>query len=225
VIQLAGLILAVGSAFAVGLLIAPRSTAELRATVDALGPASPLLFVGLATLLACALFPYPVLAAASGLLFGTGWGAVLATVAGTTGAVAAFQIARVWGAAPVEQLAGPRARRMLQSVERRGFAAVLYARILPGMPRGMVSYGAGITAIGLYPYAAATAIATAPRAFAYAALADSFAVNRPDSPEAVVAIVMLIALGLVGLLLLLLGRARPDHRDDRSGQSGYRSGH
>src|SRR5918999_3037193 len=110
VIQLAGLALAVGSTFAVGLLIGPRSTDDLRATVDALGPASPLLFVGLATLLACALFPYPVLAAASGLLFGTGWGTVLATVAGTTGAVAAFGIARAWGAASVDQLAGARAR-------------------------------------------------------------------------------------------------------------------
>jgi uncharacterized membrane protein YdjX (TVP38/TMEM64 family) len=225
VIQLAGLILAVGSAFAVGLLIAPRSTAELRATLDGLGAASPLLYVVLATLLACALFPYPVLAAASGLLFGAGWGAVLATVAGTTGAVAAFQIARAWGAAPVDDLAGPRARRLLEAVERRGFAAVLYARILPGVPRGIVSYGAGLTAIGLYPYAAATAIGTAPRAFAYAALADAFAVNRPDSPEAVVAIALLIALGLIGLLPLLRRGARPDDRDKRRRQARDRSGH
>lgn len=224
-IQLAGLALAVGAAFAVGLLIGPRSTDDLRASVDALGPASPLLFVGLATLLACALFPYPVLAAASGLLFGTGWGTVLATVAGTTGAVAAFEIGRAWGAAPVDQLAGPRARRLLQGVERRGFAAVLYARILPGMPRGMVSYAAGVTAIGLYPYAAATAIGTAPRAFAYAALADAFAVNRPDSPKALVAIVVLVAMGFVGLLLLVRGRSRSDDHGKRHGQTGRRTRH
>jgi hypothetical protein len=102
---------------------------------------------------------------------------------------------------------------------------VLYARILPGMPRGMVSYAAGVTAIGLYPYVAATAIGTAPRAFAYAALADAFAVNRPDSPEALVAIGLLIAMGLLGLLLLVRGRARPDDHDKRSCQARRRPGH
>src|SRR5918999_1564145 len=182
VIQLAGLALAVGSTFALGFLIGPRSTDDLRATVDALGPASPLLFVGLATLLACALFPTPC-----------------------------WRPRADCCSAPAGEPSSRPSRERREPSRRSGSRE-------PGAPPRLTSWP------GLAP-AGATAIGTAPRAFAYAALADAFAVNRPDSPEALVAIGLLIAMGLLGLLLVFRGRARPDDRDKRRGQTGRGPGH
>lgn len=211
-IRLIGLAAAVGAAFGVGLLVAPHSTAELRQSADELGAASPIVFIALTTLLTCALFPYPVIAGASGLLFGTAGGTIVAIVTGLTGAVAAFAIARVWGAAPIAELASDRVRRIFDALGRRAFVAILFLRIVPGVPRDLVNYGAGVTPVGLYPFAAATLLGTAPRAYAYAALGSSFAVGRPDSPQAVTAVALLVALAVVGGLLLVRVRARFDDR-------------
>ncbi len=210
--RLLGLVTAVAAAFAVSVVLVPRSSEELRAWVADLGAAGPLGFVVVGTVLTCALFPYPILAASSGLLFGTTWGTAVSIAAGTSGAVVAFLIARRWGAAPVARLAGARLRRLLAGVERRGFVAVLYLRIVPGVPRDVANYAVGLTSVGLRPYAAATVIGIAPRAFAYTALGGAFAVGRLDSPEAVIAVVLLVALAVLGVLLLVWERRRArDH--------------
>ena len=49
-------------------------------------------------------------------------------------------------------------------------------------------------------FAAATALGTAPRAFAYTALGGSLGDLR--SPEAVIAVAVLVGMGTLGLLLL-----------------------
>jgi len=208
--RLLGLVTAVGAAFTVSVFFVPRSAHELRAWVAELGVAGPLVFVAVVTVLTCALFPYPVLAATSGLLFGTAGGTAVSIVAGTAGAVVAFLIARAWGAGPVDRLAGARLRRLLTRVGRRGFVAVLYLRIVPGVPRDVANYAVGLTPVGLGAYAAATVIGIAPRAFAYTALGSSFAVGRLDSPEAVVAVVLLVALAVLGVVLLVWERRRSD---------------
>ena len=85
-------------------------------------------------------------------------------------------------------------------VARRGFLAVLYARILPGVPYNLVNYGAGLTDIRLRVFAGATALGAAPRAFAYTALGGSL--DDLGSPEAVAAIVVLVVMGVGGLVAL-----------------------
>ena len=61
---------------------------------------------------------------------------------------------------------------------------MLYARIAPGMPYTLVNYAAGLTRDpARASFAAATALGTAPRAFAYTALGGSLGNLR--SPEAV----------------------------------------
>lgn len=124
--------------------------------------------VAVGAVLTCALFPY-LLAAAGGLVYGTVVGGIVSIAAGTTGAIAAFLIARRRGRGPVGDLAGERVRRVLDTVARRGFVAVPYARIAPGVPRGVANYAFGLTPVALAPYTAATALGTAPCAFAYVA--------------------------------------------------------
>jgi uncharacterized membrane protein YdjX (TVP38/TMEM64 family) len=201
--RLGALVLAVAAAFAAVALLAPHSAEELRPVITGLGPLAPLAFVLVATALTCALFPYPVIAAASGLLFGTTLGTVVSIAGGAAGAVAAFLLARAGGARPVAALAGPRLRRLLARVGRHGFLAVLYLRIVPGVPRDLANYAVGLTPVGLGAYTAATVLGLGPRAFAYTALGSSFSLGRRTSPEAIAATVILVAIGLLGLVLVL----------------------
>ena len=176
------------------------SAQRVRDWVDGFGVAAPLVFIVVSASLTCALFPGPILAGASGLLFGTALGFPVSLTAATLGASCAFLISRRVGFAAVEQLAGPRIRRIRDWIGRRGFVAVLYARIVPGMPYSLVNYAAGLTPLRLPVFAGATALGAAPRAFAYTALGGSF--GNWDSPETIVAAVVLAAMALLGLVLL-----------------------
>ena len=176
------------------------SADRVRDWVDGAGAAAPLVFIVASAGLICALFPSPVLAGASGLLFGTALGFPITLTAATLGASCAFLISRRVGFGPVEELAGPRVRRIRDWIGRRGFVAVLYARIVPGMPFTLVNYAAGLTPLRLSVFAGATALGAAPRAFAYTALGGSF--GNWDSPETIAAAAVLAVMAVVGLLLL-----------------------
>jgi uncharacterized membrane protein YdjX (TVP38/TMEM64 family) len=151
--------------------------------------------------LTVACFPGPLLAAASGLLFGTALGTPTAIAAATLGACAAFTISRRVGATAVDELSGRRVTRLQEWIVARGFVAVLYARILPGVPYTLVNYAAGLTRVSLAAFAAGTAIGCAPRAFAYVALGGSL--DDLGSPEAIVAVALLVGMALLGLALVL----------------------
>jgi uncharacterized membrane protein YdjX (TVP38/TMEM64 family) len=196
--------------FLVVLLLVARSPREVRDTVDAAGAIAPLAFVAVGVGLTCAFFPFPLIAAASGLLFGVAAGTALSIVAGVLGAVAAFMLARAGAAGAVEELAGARLAGLQEAVARRGFVAVLYARIVPGVPRDVANYAFGLTRVTLGAYTAATLLGIAPRAFAYTALGGSL--GDLDSPESVVAIALLVAMGLLGLVLVRRDLRRSDGR-------------
>ena len=179
------------------------------------GAAGPLVFVAASALLTVALFPGPLLAGAAGLLFGVAGGTPVAIVSATVGACLAFSIGRWWAHDAVEHLAGRRLRALRAWIGERGFYAVLYARLAPGLPYSLVNYAAGLSPVRLAAFAAATAIGCAPRAFAYAALGGSL--DDLGSPEAIAAyavLAMMALAGLVGLRRSGPGRATssPDAR-------------
>ena len=182
------------------------SSDRVRDAIDPLGIAAVPAFILLSALLTCALFPGPLLAGASGLLFGTAIGTPVSIAAATLGATLAFCIARFFAHDAVRTLTPQRVRPVQDWIERRGFWAVLYARIAPGVPYSLVNYVAGLTQVALPAFAAATAIGVAPRAFAYTALGGSL--DDLTSPEAIVAIVALVVMALTGVVLLRAERAR-----------------
>jgi uncharacterized membrane protein YdjX (TVP38/TMEM64 family) len=146
-----------------------------------------------------ALCPGPLLAGASGLLFGAALATPVSIASATLGATLAFGLSRWWAHDAVEALAGPRLGALRQWVGGRGFITVLYARIAPGLPYSLVNYAAGLAPVLLRSFVAATAIGVAPRAFAYTALGGSL--GDLGSPEAIVAVVVLVAIALVGAAL------------------------
>jgi uncharacterized membrane protein YdjX (TVP38/TMEM64 family) len=175
------------------------SATRVRGWVDGFGVAGPVVFIAVSASLTVVLFPGPVLAAASGLLFGTALGTPVSIASATLGATMAFCVARWWAHDAVVALAGPRLQALRAWVGRRGFVTVLYARIAPGVPYTLVNYAAGLTPIALRSFVAATALGVAPRAFAYTALGGSL--GNLGSPEALVAIGVLVAMALGGLVL------------------------
>ncbi|MEA2284509.1 MAG: hypothetical protein QOJ21_552 [Solirubrobacteraceae bacterium] len=175
------------------------SATRVRGWVDGFGVAGPLVFIAVSASLTVVLFPGPVLAAASGLLFGTALGTPVSIASATIGATMAFCVARWWAHDAVVALAGPRLHALRAWVGRRGFVTVLYARIAPGVPYTLVNYAAGLTPIALRSFVAATALGVAPRAFAYTALGGSL--GNLGSPEALIAIGVLVAMALGGLVL------------------------
>ena len=175
------------------------SVRSVRGWADGYGVAGPVVFIALSAALTVACFPGPLLAGASGLLFGTALGTPVSLAAATLGASLAFCVSRWWAHDAVEEVAGPRTRALRAWVGRKGFFAVLYARILPGVPYNLVNYAAGLTPVRLGAFAAATAIGAAPRAFAYTALGGQF--GSFSSWETVVAVSVLVCMATVSLTL------------------------
>jgi len=212
-VRFAALALGVAAAIAVILLVVQPTpgavrgrVADVRDWVDEIGPLAPLAFIAVSSLLTPLMFPGPLLAGASGLLFGTALGFPVTLAGAVLGACLAFMISRSVAPDAVEQLAGPRLKAIEELVSRRGFVSVLYARIAPGVPYSLVNYAAGLTRIPLAVFAAATALGTAPRAFAYTALGGSLGNLR--SPEAAIAVAVLVVMGSIGLALLYRERRR-----------------
>jgi uncharacterized membrane protein YdjX (TVP38/TMEM64 family) len=197
--RLALLALLVGGAFATVALTGSLSAQRVRDWIDGYGVAGPLAFIAVSSLLTVCLFPGPLLAGASGLLFGTALGTPVSVVSSTVGATLAFLLSRRIAHDAVEHLQGPRLRALRGWVGRRGFLSVLYARIAPGIPYNLVNYAAGLSPVTLRAFVAATAIGCAPRAFAYTALGGS--IDNLGSPEALVAFGVLVGMAVVGLVL------------------------
>jgi uncharacterized membrane protein YdjX (TVP38/TMEM64 family) len=200
----------IAAGFAAVALTGHLSSDRVRDWTDGYGAAGPLVFIAVSACLTVVLFPGPLLAGASGLLFGTALGTVTAICAATLGATLAFCISRWIAHDAVVEVAPARLLALRAWVGRRGFVSVLYARLLPGIPYNLVNYAAGLTPVRLSAFVAATAIGCAPRAFAYAALGGSL--HDLSSPEAIVAIALLVAMGVGGAVVLRRGPRRAVRR-------------
>lgn len=197
-LRIASLVALLGGLFAFFALSGSLSTEGVRERFDGYGALGPLIFIAGSALLTPALFPGPLLAGAAGLLFGTALGTGVAIVAATLGATIAFSLGRWWAHDAVEELARGRLARLRAWIGRRGFFAVLYARLAPGLPYSLVNYAAGLSPVALRSFVAATAIGCAPRAFAYAALGGNL--DNLGSPEAIAAMVVLVLVAVAGVV-------------------------
>ena len=175
------------------------SSEHVRTWFDGYGAAGPFVFIAASSLLTVVLFPGPLLAGAAGLLFGTALGTPVAIASATLGATLAFSLGRWWAHDAVEELERGRLAALRRWIGRRGFLAVLYARIAPAMPYNLVNYAAGLSPVALRSFVAATALGCSPRAFAYAALGGSL--HDLGSPAAIAAFAVLAVMAVAGLVL------------------------
>jgi uncharacterized membrane protein YdjX (TVP38/TMEM64 family) len=209
--RLALLAAVVAGSYAAVALSGPVSVGRVRGLVGAHATFAPVVFVVVSATLTLASFPGPLLAGASGVLFGTVEGTALSLLAATLGATVAQQLGRRvvgdWYFVPTPT---GRLGEVAKRLRERSFVAVLYARILPAMPFALVSYAAGAAAVPLRAFVPATALGAAPRAFAYTSLGGHL--GNLDHPEALIAVALLIVMGVAGLVVARLNWNRAGTR-------------
>jgi uncharacterized membrane protein YdjX (TVP38/TMEM64 family) len=183
-------------------LLLPHSPSGLRDLVLALGVAAPVVALAAWVVLTPALFPGTLLAAASGLTFGAIWGTALALAGAVLGGLAAFTLARTLARAPALRLVrrSTKLARAHARLEQRGFAAVLAARLMPGVPAYGVYYASGVSPVRRGAFTAAIAIGALLRTTPYALLGQGLA---SGSSIPVIAAAASIAIGAGGAMLLL----------------------
>jgi uncharacterized membrane protein YdjX (TVP38/TMEM64 family) len=191
-------------------VLLPHSPAGLRELVLSVGPAAPVAALAAWIVLTPALFPGTVLAAAGGLAFGAFGGAALAFGGALAGALAAFTLARTAAAGGAGRLVARSTRlaRIDALLERRGFAAILAARLTPGVPATGLHYIAGVSRVRPGPFIAAMAVAAPLRTVPYAVLGMGLAAG---SILTLVIAASSIALGAIasGLLVRHVLQAAP----------------
>jgi uncharacterized membrane protein YdjX (TVP38/TMEM64 family) len=172
--RLAALVPVLLAAVAAAFLL-PHSPSQLRDIVLAAGVAAPAIVLAAWIVLTPALFPGTLLAAVSGMAFGTVGGTALALGGAVLGGLAAFTVARTVGRRPAARFAqrSPRLVRLQGLLERRGFAAILAARLMPGVPASGLYYAAGVSPVRYGAFTAAIAIGALLRTTPYALLGDS----------------------------------------------------
>jgi uncharacterized membrane protein YdjX (TVP38/TMEM64 family) len=158
------------------------------------------------------LITWPVLAGATGLLFGTLAGFPLALTGVTVASLVQMGISRRLAGQHHGALLPERTRALEDFLTRHGAVAVMESRIVPLLPWGIVNYSAGLTRLRFGQLGLGTVVGGAPKVFAYVALGGSL--GNLTSPESIVAVGLLVVLGIAGALFvrreIVAGRrARP----------------
>ncbi len=169
-LRLAGLLLIIAAIATLATLTDVSDLERLRGYLTGAGPVAPLVFVLIYGTYTLAPLPRTALSILTGVLFGLGWGVALAYVGSLLGAAMAFGLARVLGRQAVVSLSGSYGARADEILERRGFPAVLAARVVPVIPFMVVNYTAGVTDIRPRAYWLATVIGIVPGTVFYVAV-------------------------------------------------------
>ena len=175
------------------------SSSEARDFADDLGALAVVLYVPLFVLANFAI-TWPILAGATGLLFGTAVGTPLVLAGVTAASLTQMAIARRLAGEHRGGLLPQRTRRVEQFLTDNGAVAVMESRLVPLLPWGVVNYSGGLTHLTYGAMALGTVIGGAPKVFAYTALGGSL--DDLTSPEALAAAALLVVLALGGALFV-----------------------
>jgi uncharacterized membrane protein YdjX (TVP38/TMEM64 family) len=169
----------------------------VRRAILATGPAAPITYIAVSTVLGALFVPGSILAAGSGLLFGPVLG-VFVTLGATVGtSIIASLVGRRAGRNSAQALLGTtRADRIDALIERRGLWAVVGQRFVPGISDALASYAFGAFGVPLWQMAIGSFIGSVPRAFAYTALGAS--IGERSSPLAYSAVAVWCVTAIVG---------------------------
>lgn len=120
--------------------------------------------------------PAFVITLANAAIFGWWQGALLSWTSSMVGAALCFYIARGLGRDVVVSLTSERALQSLDGFfDKYGKWAIIVSRLLPFMSFDIVSYAAGLTSMGFWPFIIATGIGQAPATIVYSYVGQNFA--------------------------------------------------
>ena len=184
------------------LALSPVSEEGLRDAIEPFGVGGPLAYVFLSAFLGILFVPGPILAGASGLLFGTATGVCVTIASSVLSSVLAVQFARRAGRPGVVDLEHPRMLAFERLLERYGIGAIIVQRLVPGVPDTPCSYLYGLAGVPAWKVALGTLIGASPRAFSYTAIGDG--IGGGGTTIGLVGLVTLIVTGIVGALLAVV---------------------
>jgi uncharacterized membrane protein YdjX (TVP38/TMEM64 family) len=207
------LLLLAAAVFALGLddYLSFEALAEHRAALLAFVAAHPLAAPALFWLVYLAAVALSVpgavwLTLASGFLFGTLLGGLIAITAGTLGAIAIFLIARTAIGDVLKRKAGPWLGRMERGFNENALSYLLLLRLVPIFPFWLVNIAPAFLGVPLRTFALATFVGIAPATMVFAGIGNGLGAvfEQGGRPDLGVIFRAEILLPLLGLALLAL---------------------
>jgi uncharacterized membrane protein YdjX (TVP38/TMEM64 family) len=125
--------------------------------LNAAGLWAPLVFILVYTVGICLFVPGTLLTALGAAIFGAYWGFLYVWIGAMAGASAAFWIGRTLGREFAASLVGDRLKKYDDAIEKNGFAAVLYLRLVY-FPFTAMNFGMGLTKVRFRDYFLGTAL-------------------------------------------------------------------
>jgi len=136
--------------------------------------AAPLLFILFYAIGPSLFIPSLPMALGAGFLWGPFWGVVFSITGATSGASVAFLISRYLIADTIKKRFGyDKWEWLREKVERHGWKAVAFARLLPVLPFPVLNYMFGVTPIPFVHYLWASFVFMLPACIAYVAFGSS----------------------------------------------------
>jgi len=147
------------AAFIIGAVILVRFTSvknyltaeALGGLLDAAGLWAPLIFILVYAAGVCLFVPGTLLTGLGAAIFGAYWGFVYVWIGAMAGASAAFFIGRTLGREFAASLIGGKLQKFDDAIQRNGFAAVLYLRLVY-FPFTPMNFGMGLTKVRFWDY-------------------------------------------------------------------------
>ena len=143
---------------------------ELRRQYGKTGVLGALAFSVVYALLSLLPLSATVFTIAAGAVFGLARGVPIVVAGAGLGALLAFYLGRLLGRDVVQRFTGARVETLDALLLRRGFWAVLTARLIPIVPFTALNYLSGLTALRLSAYLPATVVGILPATVAYVAV-------------------------------------------------------
>lgn len=200
------MILAALGAFA--LLVNPLDPSGLLRFVNSGGRVSFAVFVGFYAVCTLSALPRNVLSTVAGAMFGLSWGLPLAYLGSLIGAAVAFWLARLLGREAVGNLTGARGSAFDDALVRRGFWAVMGARLTPFVPFTVFNYLAGVTGLSWRTYSWGTIAGILPGTILYVVIGTYALAPRLWSAEVLAGALLLGAAYVVARSLATKRRSR-----------------
>lgn len=179
---------------------------EVTSYIRTFGVLAPLVaFILFALQAAIPIFPYIILAAAGGMLFGLKWGFLLSWLGALAGACLAFGLCRLlggdWARKTIKYRLGYDVRAINSEM---AFWSILIARLIPVIPTPAINVAAALSEIPFWNFFFSSALGKMPTAILYTGL-GIYLFNVQDIKEALFIIVGVL-IALVGIRYLVRDR-------------------
>jgi uncharacterized membrane protein YdjX (TVP38/TMEM64 family) len=173
-----------------------------------------LVFIALTASPLVVLLPGTVSTIAAGLLYGPVLGSVVALIASSLGATAAFLVARYFRRGSIESILGQRTRSIDDRLAGASWRGVLLLRLVPLVPFNALNYAAELSGVTAPAYIVGTVVGIVPGTMAFAAAGSS--AHDPSSPLFVAAFGLVVSLSLVTVVVGRSGARLRDESLDRA---------